>query len=343
MAVVNNDLYIDGINATERYGITLCRGYEKNLIEVPAFKSVVVEQWGVERQADLSNPILKTREKIELQFHIVNTDKAQELYYYLSMGVYHTFVFEGLRYNNRSENDSLCTFLLRWVSSGSVSTFKRLGKVTLTFACDDAVTFTNTFKQENGGNMVLNLSNLTSWLNTTAFWQTGYEMWTDGFGWQELRNYRLYILDGTNDSIKQAANVYPNSTISNLSLKSTYYDAGGGVRFEGKDITLKLFIYYNQGMIDFWHWWSVFWGQVTSSGKKKFRFACLGTFSREIECYYKSSNVKKFERTRTGKIWVEFDVTFACLQWLPSYEIKRLLTAEADNIITESSDNLILE
>ena len=293
-------LYIDGRDAMLEYGIFVEKGGYKGVLQMPSFKNVDSTEWlefdGVE--VDLLSPVLDTRQ-FQIQFCITNVRYAEDFFYDLATGAYHNFQFIELGK----------TYRLRMVSNGSFSSFIKLGKLTLTFADD--------FPVVPSGNPYQ--------LGKSEVRQSGYEI--DGVDFSQLGSY---ILKGSDDSIRKAANVRENLKIDIKSIAGISYD-DKSVYFKAKDVTLKLLI--DAADIDtFWYRWNALFSILMQSEQRTFYFSVLHA---EYDCYYKSMSVSKFEILRDGKIWCEFSVVLTFTAYRPESTWMLLATEAYDWVITE--------
>lgn len=293
-------LFIDGWDAMLEYGIFIEKGGYKGVVQMPSFKNIDSTEWlefdGVE--VDLLSPVLNTRQ-LSIPFFITNIRYAEDFFDDLATGAYHIFHFVELKKS----------YKLRMVSNGSFSSFIKLGKLTLTFADDFPVVPSGTPYQ----------------LGKSEIRQSGYEL--DGVDFSQLGSY---ILKGSDDSIRKAANVRENLKIDVKSIAGISYD-DESVYFKGKDVTLKLLI--NAEDIDaFWYRWNALFSILMQSEQRIFYFSVLPA---EYDCYYKSNSVSKFEILRNGRVWCEFSVVLAFTAYHPESSWMLLATEDYDWVITE--------
>lgn len=296
-------LYIDGYDALTEYGIFVEKGGYKGVVQMPSFKSLDTTEWaefdGIE--VDLLSPVLDTRQ-FQIQFCITNVRYAEDLFDDLATGAYHTFFFVPLKK----------TIILRMVSNGSFSSFIKLGKLTLTFAVDFPSLPTGAYYQ----------------LGKSDVRQSGYEI--DGI---DFSQFGSYILKGSDDSIRKAANVRDALKIDVKSVSGISYDEEE-VFFKSKDVTLKLLI--NASDIDeFWKRYNALFAILMQAESRYFYF---DTLNAEYECYYKSETVSKFEILRNGRIWCEFSVVLTFISYRPESSWMLLATEDNDWVITEDGN-----
>lgn len=301
---MKNKLFIDGHDAFTEFGIFVEQGGYKQIIQFPAFKTPTSTEWldedGIE--IDLESPELDTR-TLQIQFCIVNIRYAEDLFDELSIGAYHTFEFPELKR----------TYKLRMTQNGSFKSKIKLGKLTLTFADDFPVV-------PSGNYYPLGKSDIR---------QIGYEV--DGI---DMSQFGAYVLDGTDDSIRQAATVKSNLTISTRDIAGVIYDSSD-VYFKSKDVTLKCLINCT-GIDEFWRRYNALFAVLLDADERRFYYAALGN---EYQCYYKSMSVSKFDILRNNRVWCEFSVTLTIIDYRPVGQYMLLAHEDFALVEVENENN----
>lgn len=279
---MKNRLFIDGRDAFVEYGIFVEQYGYKQLIQFAAFKKLDSTDWpdedGVE--VDLTDPKLDTR-TLQIQFCITNIRYAEDLFDELAIGAYHTFEFKDLQK----------TYKLRLSQNGSFKSFIKLGKLTLSFSDDFPVIPTGTHYA----------------LGKSDIRQVGFEI--DGI---DFSQFGSYVLDGTDDNIRKAANTKENLKISSSVAAGIIYDSSA-VYFKSKDVTLKLLI-DAPSITEFWNRYNSLFAVILQPESRRFYYSALGN---EYDCYYKSMSVSKFDILRSGKVWCEFSVILTFINYRP--------------------------
>ena len=293
-------LYIDGHDAMVEYGIFVEKGGYKGVVQMPSFKKLDTTEWaefdGIE--VDLLSPVLDSRQ-FSIQFCITNIRYAEDFFDDLATVAYHIFNFVELKK----------TLKLRMVSNGSFSSFIKLGKLTLTFADDFPAVPSGNYYQRG----------------KSEIRQSGYEL--DGI---DFSQFGSYILKGSDDSIRKAANVREALKIDVKSVSGITYD-DESMFFKSKDVTLKLLI--NAENIDeFWYRYNALFAILMQPDSRLFYF---DTLNAEYDCYYKNSAVSKFEIMRNGHIWCDFSVVLTFTAYRPESSWMLLATEDFDWVITE--------
>lgn len=279
---MKNKLYIDGHDAFLEYGIFVEKGGFKQVVQFPAFKKITTTDWPEEDgvEPDLVEPKLDAR-TLQIQFCITNVRYAEDLFDELSIGAYHTFEFREI---NK-------TLRLRMTQNGTFSSLVRLGKLTLTFSDD--------FPQiPDAPHYALDKSDIR---------QIGFEI--DGV---DFSQFGAYVLKGTSDSIRKAANAKDNLKVSTKDTHGVLYD-NSAVSFKTKDVTLKLLI-DAPNVTEFWARYNSLFAVMLQPEQRNFYYAELGN---EYDCYYKSMTVQKFDILRSGKVWCEFNVVLTITNYRP--------------------------
>lgn len=305
---MKNRLFIDGHDAFVEYGIFVEQGGYKQVIQRPAFKSLDMTEWldddGIE--VDLTSPQLDTR-TLQITFCIVNIRYAEDLFDELSIGAYHTFEFKDLKR----------TYRLRMTQNGSFKSKIKLGKLTLTFADDFPVI-------PSGEYYPLGKSDIR---------QIGYEV--DGI---DMSQFGAYVLDGTDESIRKAANVRENLKISTKDIAGVIYD-NSTVKFKTKDVTLKCLINCT-GIDEFWRRYDALFAVLLDADERRFYYSAL---SNEYQCYYKSMSVSKFDILRNNRVWCEFSVVLTIIDYRPVGQYMVLAHENFDlvEVLTDGEPTLI--
>lgn len=299
---MKNKLLIDGRDAFVEYGIFVEQRGFKQLIQFPAFKKIDTTDWPEEDgvEPDLIDPKLDTR-TLQIQFCITNVRYAEDLFDELSIGAYHTFQF----------NEIKKTYKLRMTQNGAFSSFVKLGKMTLTFADDFPEVPTGTHYA----------------LDKTDIRQIGFEI--DGI---DFSQFGAYVLTGSSDSIRKAANTKDNLKISTKDTSGVFYDASA-VNFKSKDVTLKLLI-DAPDIDEFWARYNGLFAVVLQPETRNFYYSTLGN---EYDCYYKSMSVTKFDILRSGKVWCEFSIVLTFVNYRPVGQY--MLLAHEDFALVEVLQN----
>jgi hypothetical protein len=300
-----NKLFIDGLDAMVEYGVFVERNGYRQLIQQPVFKKIDQTEWpefdGVE--ADVAAPMLDARQ-FQIQFCIKNVRWAEDLFLALSDGVYHEFDFKEVDIKVN----------LRLVSNGAFSSYIRLGKMTLTFADD----FPSGLKGEPYE------------LGESEVVQRGYTIDDIDFS-----QFGMYVLKGTDDSIRKAPNVRENLKITAKNMSGASYDSNGDVHWRAKDMTLKLFV-RAADLEEFWERYGALYQVLMSPGLHTFNFSPIDV---DYHCFYKSNSVSRFEILTSGKVWCEFSVVMTVTDWHPVSSWLLLETEGEELVITEGNIN----
>lgn len=298
-----NKLLIDGQDAYVDFGVFVEHGGFKQLVQKPSFKAIDKTDWPEEHgeEYDLAAPVLQAQ-SVQLQFGILNVLFAEDLFETLSDGAYHTFYFADLKK----------TYNLRLTSNGTFSANVRLGKLTLTFNNDfPAVP-----------------SQLPYARGAADVKQRGYEI--DGI---DMSRFGTFVLKGTDDSIRKAANIKKALTIDVKGVAGLTYDSEN-VRFASKDVTFKLLIDASD-IDEFWERYDALFAVLMQADERDFYFAALGN---EYKCFYKSSSVSTFKILNNDHVWCEFSIVLTFTSWQPVGQYCLLATEDYALVITEDSD-----
>lgn len=316
-------LYIDGKDVFVRYGVFVEQYGYKELVKMPAFKSMDSTEWDEYDGAefDLSAPMFDTK-TAAIQFCVIDITLASDLFELLSDKSYHVFDFKELGRK----------YKLRLVNNGSLSSNIKLGKLALSFA-DDFAPVTKAYADElkEKGETLDEyhfILGQTPYAKAPAgFRQDGYEI--DDIDFSRLG---IYVVGKTDNNIQKAPNVRENLSSSNKAMPGVSYD-DDAVRYKTKDVQLSLFIHAGS-ITEFWTRWHALF---TILAQPEARTLYLDKISEGYNCFYKKCDVSKFDILRSGRIWCEFSVTLTFTDFRPN-GLEELLASEFGELITTEDD-----
>lgn len=270
--MITGRLYIDGDDAYKKYGVYVLKGGWNDLVAFPPLKTVPSNDWQEEDgiEADLSNPVLNTKE-VQLKVAFSGAySRFASLIDHLSDGAYHTFecVYIGRVYR------------LRLVSQPNMAIAQTLETATLKFA--------NDFPLDGYSHKAPDSSVIPS---------EDYKF--DGL---EFTDYGVRVLKGTLAEVKKMPTVKTN-LLRNLShLSGAIYD-GGQVTFKTKDV--KIFCLMRAESIDeLWRNWDALLFDLIRPGE---HLLWVDALEQEFPFHYKSCQVTEFYPD--GRIWLNFTLT----------------------------------
>lgn len=265
-------LYIDGKDVYTEYGVYVVKGGWNELIAYPPLKTVESNDWqemdGIE--ADLSAPVLDTRE-IQLKVAFTGFDsRFFALIRHLSDGAYHTF---DCRHIER-------TYRLRLVSQPNLSVAQALGAVTMKFA-DDFPLSGYTYKKP--------ASNVAA-----------YDDYT--FDGVKFTDYGVRVLKGTLDEVKKMPTVKTN-LLRNISTQMGALYDGKNVTYKSKDVKINCLMRADT-LDELWRNYDTLLYDLILPNTHNL---WVREFNKEFPFYYKSCQVTEFYPT--DKIWLQFTLT----------------------------------
>ena len=270
--MITGRLYIDGDDAYKKYGVYVLKGGWNDLVAFPPLKTVPSNDWQEEDgiEADLSNPVLNTKE-VQLKVAFSGAySRFASLIDHLSDGAYHTFecVYIGRVYR------------LRLVSQPNMAIAQTLETATLKFA--------NDFPLDGYSYKAPDSSVIPS---------EDYKF--DGL---EFTDYGVRVMKGTLAEVKKMPTVKTN-LLRNLShLSGAIYD-GGQVTFKTKDV--KIFCLMRAESIDeLWRNWDALLFDLIRPGE---HLLWVDALEQEFPFHYKSCQVTEFYPD--GRIWLNFTLT----------------------------------
>lgn len=265
-------LYIDGNDAYSLYGVYVVKGGWNELIAYPPLKSADSNDWqeldGIE--ADLSAPVLNTRE-IQLKVAFAGGDnRFLALIRHLSDSAYHTF---DCRYIKR-------TYRLRLVAQPNLTVAHVLGATTLKFA-DDFPLPDYTYKKP--------ASNMAAYNDYT-------------FDGVNFTSYGVRVLKGTLDEVKKVPTVKTN-LLRNINTEAGALYDGKNVTYKSKDVKINCLMRADT-LDELWRNYDALLYDLIRPNERRLRVKEL---NKEFPFYYKSCQVTEFYPT--DKIWLQFALT----------------------------------
>ena len=265
-------LYIDVKDIYAEYGVYVVQGGWNELIAYPPLKPIDSNDWqeldGIE--ADLSTPVLNTRE-IQLKVAFTGLDsRFFALIRHLSDGAYHTF---DCRHIER-------TYKLRLVAQPNLAVAHALGTMTLKFA-DDFPLLGYTYEKPT--------SNIATYNDYT-------------FDGRLFTDYGVRVLKGTLDEVKKTPTVKTN-LLRNISTQMGALYDGKNVTYKSKDVKINCLMRADT-LDELWRNYDALLYDLTRPNERKLWVKDLG---KEFPFYYKSCQVTEFYPT--DKIWLQFALT----------------------------------
>lgn len=299
-------LYIDGVDAFDRYGVFVAAGGYNGIASWAPLKKVECVDWpdedGVE--PDLTEPRLDGRE-FDVSFCTVDGDKTGDLIEALSAGAYHVFDFRRIG----------CERRLRLVAHSASERVRRLEKFALRFADD--------FPLEGYA--------YADPVPVPAVWQRGYEL--DA---RPLSDHGIWVLDGSETELLKAPAVKKNLSVGGKGQSGTIYD-DRQVFFQAKDVALKCLLTAPDKTV-FWHNYQALLHDLVRPGERRLFVELTGG---EYSCYYKSGQVSRCEVTARGGMWCEFTLTLTFTAFRPEATQYLLASERGEWIITEDVQHAI--
>lgn len=294
-------LYIDGNDAYLQYGVYVVQGGWNELVAMPPLKTVESNDWQEEDgiEADLSAPVLNTRE-IQLKIAVAGlTSRFFALLELLSDGAYHTFdcAFIGRVYK------------LRLVSMPSLAAMKVLGTATLKLADDFPLSGYTYTAPESG---VAEADDYT-------------------FDGVPFTDYGVRVLKGTLDEVMRSPDV-KTALLRNIGTQAgALYDGAGAVRYKSKDVKIYCLL-RAETLAELWRNYDALLYDLTRPDE---RTLWVNDLEEEFPFHYKSCQVTAFYPE--GKLWLQFTLTVTFTAALRVAEGDMVLASE-DNIVVFTED-----
>lgn len=299
-------LYIDGEDVFLKYGAYVVSGGWNELVAMPPLKAVKSNDWQEEDgiEADLSAPVLNTRE-VTIKFAIVGDfDRYYDFIELLSDGSTHTF--------RCAEIGRI--FRLRLVSQASLDLAKLLGFLSLKFA-DDYPLDGYEYEAPTGGGLAQS---------------DDYTL--DGV---RFSDYGVRLLKGSLNEVMKLPAVKPALLRNVASQSGAIYDTQAKITYKSKDAKLTCLLRADS-LSEMWRNYYALLHDLTQPNERLLGVAAL---DEEFPCYYKSCAVMGFGIE--GRIWLQFSLT---LTFTGSPRIGAdtvIATENGDVLVTEDGTNVI--
>lgn len=300
---MTDDLYIDGRNAFETWGVYVTDGGYNELAGFPPLKEPEKNDWWEEdgEEADLSAPRLDTREAT-LKVACCGGD-IDGFLAVLNKGAYHTLRSKALGR----------TWRLRYTKQTSLEYCGGLTVLALRFAEDEP------------------LSGYVYSAPVSTFpGSSCYSL--DG---KTFADYGVRLLSGTLASVLAAPEAKTNLLRNIKSRQGAEYD-GEKVRYKSKEIKLSCLMRATD-MAELWRNRDALLYDLTRPGT---RTLAVDETERTYECYYSRSTVEEF--LAYGSPWFKFSLNLTVIGGLRSELVEVCLTAENGNFIVSEDGNYII-
>jgi len=317
-------LFIDNKDAFTEYGVFVERYGYKALIQMPPFKTPESTEWDEYDGAefDLTDPVLDSK-TFQIQFCIINATMVSDLLAVLSDKSYHIFDFVEI---GRS-------FKLRLSQNSSLTSKISLGKTTISFVDD----FPPIRRKDGMTNQELAsvfpfVLDVQPYSESVIDDDDRYELDDISFG-----RFGILALDGTIQNILRSPNVRDNLKVSIKGKSGVEYD-DEEVLYKAKDVQMKLLIHADT-IVDFWHRYdSLFTALIQPETRDLFSQEIVNSY----ECFYKSSQITKFDILNNGHVWCEFTLTLTFVSDRPTETEWLLASEDMEFITTEDDDDYVL-
>lgn len=299
--MMSGKLYIDGYDVYKQYGVYVTDGGWNTLVAMPPLKDVEKNDWQDEDgiEADLSNPVLNTRE-VSITFAISGVfSRYYEFIDMLSDGSYHVFdcAFIGRKYT------------LRLVSQSNREYAVTLGRETLKFA-DDYPLDGYTYKAP-----------------------VSYIAASDDYLIDDvpLTNYGARVISGSFAEVIKTAAVKQNM-LRNIKTKTGAIYDGKNVFFKAKDVKLNILMRADS-VEQLWRNYDALLYDLIQPNE---RTLWVKELEQDFPFYYKSCSVSEF--FPDDRIWLKFTLTLCFTRDFRIDESETVLASEDGIVIFTEND-----
>ena len=265
-------IIIDGVNATQTWGIFIREGGYESLVALPPIKEPQVIDWPDEDgiQVDLSEIRFKNRE-ITLRFGTI--EKSSDLsafFILLTNGAFHSFEFPELGITRE----------LRMVSCPEYkSGILRLSAFSIRLSEDDPMSG-YTYQTPTGG----------------RFPEQGLVI--DN---KDISEYGLALLEGSEAEIMRTPEVKQNLTIDTNKINGIQYDPDQ-VKIKSKELTIKMLLIADDAQ-EFSRNLNALYFDLTRPGERVMRY---NQIKDEYKFYYKATEIKRMQNSQ--RYWCEINL-----------------------------------
>ena len=299
-------LYIDGRDAYAEFGVYVIQGGWNELIAYPPLKPVESNDWQEEDgiEADLSSPVLNTRE-VSLRIAFGGLDnRLLELLELLSDGAYHMF---DCRHIGRM-------YKLRLVSMPNLTIAERIGTVTLKLADDFPL-----------DNYVYNAPSCAVAPNA--------DYTLDG---RKFTDYGVRVLQGALEEVVKTPSVKDNLLRNINTQQGAWYD-GKAVVYKAKDIKISCLMRATT-LTELWRNYDALLYDLIRPSERVLGVEELGA---EYPFHYKSCQVVEFYPM--DKIWLKFTLTITVTRNFRVQPNATLLANEEGIFICTEDGEIVIE
>jgi hypothetical protein len=299
-------LYIDGRDAYAEFGVYVIQGGWNELIAYPPLKPVESNDWQEEDgiEADLSSPVLNTRE-VSLRIAFGGLDnRLLELLELLSNGAYHMF---DCRHIGRM-------YKLRLVSMPNLTIAERIGTVTLKLADDFPL-----------DNYVYNAPSCAVAPNA--------DYTLDG---RKFTDYGVRVLQGALEEVVKTPSVKDNLLRNINTQQGAWYD-GKAVVYKAKDIKISCLMRATT-LTELWRNYDALLYDLIRPSERVLGVEELGA---EYPFHYKSCQVVEFYPM--DKIWLKFTLTITVTRNFRVQPNATLLANEEGIFICTEDGEIVIE
>lgn len=282
-------VFIDNVDIYTAFGAYITKGGYNGLLSYPATKKVEDNNWFEENGIDYDLSSLQLdQKKFQMSFAFNRGIEGIEGFYELLMSKpYHDFNFSVIGLE----------MPLKLIGTSSLDYAKKLSFVTITLA-DDAPYWVD------------DSSRVPGMLPTDNRYTIDGKPFTD---------WGVRILKGSRNSFLKVGDAKIGME-RNISILNGVIGDNGNVRVhtESKTVTLVCLLVapnVSDGLENYYSLLYTLIEKKVANGKTRecVRKLSIADYINDVECYYKSSNVTAFHNDN-GKVWIQFNLTFATLK-----------------------------
>jgi hypothetical protein len=310
---------IDTIDVYTQFGISIEHEGLKSVVQYPTLKPFDSFNWAEEDgiDVDASEPVFEARE-VTVQCTCVDTDNVGALFDLLSDGSYHVFNFDVIGKS----------YMLRLDTQPTKTVFYPLEKFSLKLIEDKPYAAAIEVDSSDPTYEVMG-----DYVYTDPV-SLGIPTQDYALDTINLAAFGLRVLTGTFESVYRSPDVKTGLVRNIRDSRGNIYNAGT-VCYKEKEATMNLLL-TAPDLTTFWTNYEAFLYKLV---QPELRTLYADYAMSEIPCFYKSSQVNRFELIGAS-VWCEFSITFCFISFRRAGAIV-LLGSELTEFI-ESEDSIYL-
>ena len=274
--MINGNFFLNYQNAYDYFGVLVADGGYKGFFSPPRLKSIASNDWPEEDgiEPDLGAPAFEGR-TFDVDFLCVDPAKMDAFFNNLIAPGYHLFELSELG----------VSFVLRYTGQKKTKRFKAGEVFSLSFAEDEPL-----------ADYIYGAPAPVSY-TTQSYAIDGTNLST---------GYGVLVGGNTDDEFRKRADAKSNLSVSTKNSDGIIYDTGI-MKLKSRDANATMLFRVPTTAV-FWQNYRAFLYDLKRPGERTFS----GPFGAH-SCFYRSGDIKRFEKLAGGGVWCELKMKFTIL------------------------------